>query len=94
MRELLSVEKGYCCSRHQKKKVSLMRHREGPERRENRPVEIEILGPGELDRSCLALLSAVDEGLSEKICRDFWARSAVVNFWNQKPSDAALESTR
>ena len=33
-------------------------------------------------------------GVGEEICCAFCVHSAVVNFWNQKPSDAALESSR
>ena len=32
-------------------------------------------------------------GVGEKICCEFLAHSAVVNFWNQKLSDTTLEST-
>ena len=37
--------------------------------------------------------AAATTGVSEKICSEFCVHSAVVNFWNQKPSDAALESS-
>ena len=33
-------------------------------------------------------------GVGKEICCAFCVHSAVVNFWNQKPSDAALESSR